>query len=109
MRVSTPKKSSLTAVCKRSMGSGHDIGMPEDRHVGGTCCVELGAPAVDLHMLWYYLPLAPRGRSWHLGAWMLNGLEPDGGPGFLNGSRVGCRSGRWWLGWFRRLLCRPCY
>ena len=27
----------------------HDVGMPDDCHVAGTC-VELGAPAVDLHV-----------------------------------------------------------
>ena len=34
---------------------------------------------------WYYLPLAPRGRIWRLGAGNLNGVELEGGPGFLNG------------------------
>jgi len=44
------KKTSLTAGCKRSMGSEYDVSMTEDCHVGGTYCVELGAPAVDLHV-----------------------------------------------------------
>jgi len=42
-------KTSPTAGCRHSTGSVHDVGMPDDCHVAGTC-VELGAPAVDLHV-----------------------------------------------------------